>query len=191
MNASAQKKLRKIDVLIKKNASDWFQQMKSHLHDEKQWKIIRKVITEQERETAEAAAQISDTMSLPAIPEETPEPALSTALDRLVNDKNWDAKNWKAISIITALLKLLNQHMIRKYKYVRNIWIYLTEFYKQNDQIIQMIVLKKLIIWKMNSNHIIKKVSQEISFITDQIHQIKKMQSFKFVEILFLNSLSK
>ena len=55
-----------------------------------------------------------------------------------------------------------------------------------------MIALKKLIIWKMNSNHIIKKADQEISFIANQVHQIKKeVQSFRLVKILFLNSLSK
>ena len=44
----------------------------------------------------------------------------------------------------------------------------------------------------MNSNHTIKKADQEISFITDQVHQIKKeIQSSKLVEILFLNDLSK
>jgi len=44
----------------------------------------------------------------------------------------------------------------------------------------------------MNLNHTIKKVSQEISFIADQVHQIEKeVQSLRLVEILFLNSLSK
>ena len=44
----------------------------------------------------------------------------------------------------------------------------------------------------MNLNHTIKKVSQKISFITDQVHQIKReIQSSKLVKILFLNSLSK
>jgi hypothetical protein len=96
------------------------------------------------------------------------------------------------ILIITALLKSLNQHMIRKYKYAENIWTYLAEFYKQSDWTIQMIILKKLIIWKMNSNHTIKKADQEISFIADQIYQIKrKMQLFKLVKILFLNDLLK
>src|SRR5947207_6186174 len=55
-----------------------------------------------------------------------------------------------------------------------------------------MIVLKKLIIWKMNLNHTIKKASQEISFIADQVHQIEEeVQSSRLVEILFLNNLSK
>ena len=130
MNASAWKKLEKIDVLIKKNASDWFQQMKSHLCDEKQWKIIRKIITEQERKTAEAAVQISDTMFLSAISEEIPELALNAVLDKLADNKDWDAKNWKMISTITALLKSLNQHTVKKCKYAENIWTYLTEFYK-------------------------------------------------------------
>src|SRR5438034_10464195 len=44
----------------------------------------------------------------------------------------------------------------------------------------------------MNLNHIIKKVSQEISFIADQVHQIEEeVQSSKLVKILFLNNLLK
>src|SRR5438034_4866184 len=44
----------------------------------------------------------------------------------------------------------------------------------------------------MNLNHTIKKVSQEISFIADQVHQIKReVQSFRLVKVLFLNDLSK
>jgi len=172
MNADTWKKLRKIDVLIKKNASDWFQQMKSHLCDEKQWKIIREVIIKQERETAEAAAQISEMMSLSesAVWKEILESAVSEALQMLTDDKDWNAKKWKMISTITALLKSLDRHTIRKCKYAENIWTYLTEFYKQSDQTAQMVALKKLITWKMNPNHTIKEASQEISFITDQVH---------------------
>ena len=80
MNASAWKKLRKISILIKENASDWFQQMKSHLCDEKQWKIIRKVIIKWERKAAKAAVQISDIISLSAISEKISESAVSEAL---------------------------------------------------------------------------------------------------------------
>ena len=110
MNASAQKKLKKIDVLIKKNASDWFQQMKSHLHDKKQWKIIKQVINEWNRETVKVVVRISETMSLSeqAISEEISESVSSTVLDRLADDENWDVKNWKMILTITVLLKLLN-----------------------------------------------------------------------------------
>ena len=37
-----------------------------------------------------------------------------------------------------------------------------------------------------------EKVSQEISFIADQVHQIeRKVQSSRLVKVLFLNSLSK
>src|SRR5436189_6106703 len=44
----------------------------------------------------------------------------------------------------------------------------------------------------MNLNHTIKKVSQEISFIADQVHQIEReVQSSRLVKILFLNDLSK
>ena len=101
-------------------------------------------------------------------------------------------KNWKTILTIITLLKSLNQHTVRKCKYARNIWTYLTEFYKQSDQTAQMIVLKKLIIWKMNLNHTIKKADQEISFIADWVHQIKeKVQSSRLVKVLFLNSLLK
>ena len=90
MDASARKKLGKIGVLTKENAPDWFQQMESHLHDEKQWKIIREVIIKQKRETAKVAVRTPDMTSLPeqATPEGTPEPASSTALDRLINDKD-------------------------------------------------------------------------------------------------------
>ena len=64
--------------------------MKSHLHDEKQWKIIREVITEQERETAEIAVWISDMMSLSeqAISEETLKSASSEALEILADDED-------------------------------------------------------------------------------------------------------
>src|SRR5947207_890937 len=44
----------------------------------------------------------------------------------------------------------------------------------------------------MNLNHMIKKVSQEISFIADQVHQIEEeVQSSRLVKILFLNDLLK
>src|SRR5438034_5640400 len=55
-----------------------------------------------------------------------------------------------------------------------------------------MMALKKLIIWKMNPNHMIKKASQEISFIADQVHQVEReVQSSRLVEVLFLNDLPK
>src|SRR5437762_13878260 len=55
-----------------------------------------------------------------------------------------------------------------------------------------MIAFKKLITWKMNLNHTIKKAGQEISFIADQVHQIEEeVQSSRLVKVLFLNSLSK
>ena len=108
MNVSAWKKLEKIDILIKKNALNWFQQMKSHFCDEKQWKIIKKIIIKQEKKTAEAAIQISNTTSLSVISEEILESAFSETLARLTDDENWDVKNWKTISTITALLKFLN-----------------------------------------------------------------------------------
>ena len=79
MNASAWKKLGKIGFLTKENAPDWFQQMESHLRGEKQWKVIREVITEREREAAEAVARTPETTPLPgqATPEGIPEPASS------------------------------------------------------------------------------------------------------------------
>ncbi len=84
--------------------------MKSHLHDKKQWKIIREVIAEWKRETAEAVVRIPETMFLleQAISEEISESAASEVLDRLADDEDWDVKNWKMILTITVLLKLLN-----------------------------------------------------------------------------------
>ncbi len=194
MDASARKKLGKIGVLTKENAPDWFQQMESHLRGEKQWKVIREVITEREREAAEVVARTPETTPLPgqATPEGTPEPAPSAALDRLADDEDWDAKNWKAISTITALLKPLDRHTVRKCKYAGDIWTYLTEFYKQSDRTAQMVALKKLITWKMNPNHTIKEAGQEISFIADRVHQVGgEVQSPRLVEVLFLNGLPK
>ena len=194
MDASARKMLGKIGLLIKENAPDWFQQMESHLRGEKQWKVIRAVITEREREAAEAAARTPEMMPLPVqvTPEGTPEPAPSEALDKLANNEDWDAKNWKAISTITALLKPLDRHTVRKCKYAGDIWTYLTEFYKQSDRTAQMIALKKLITWKMNPNHTIKEAGQEISFIADRVHQVGgEVQSPRLVEVLFLNGLPK
>ena len=119
MKTSSQKKLRKISVLTKENASDWFQQMKSHLHDEKQWKIIKNVIAEQERAAAEvAAAKLNkivlsaetraDSATEQATSEETLKSETSSALDKLFKNEDWNAKNWKTISTMTALLKFLN-----------------------------------------------------------------------------------
>jgi len=95
METSSRKKLGKIDVLIKENAPDWFQQMESHLRGEKQWKVIREVITEWGREAAEAVAKAPETTPLPgqATPEETPEPATNEALERLADNEDWNAKN--------------------------------------------------------------------------------------------------
>ena len=69
--------------------------------------------------------------------------------------------------MITVLLKPLNQHTVRKCKYADDIWIYLTEFYKQSDRTAQILALKRLIIWRMNSSHTVKKADQEISYIAD------------------------
>ena len=44
----------------------------------------------------------------------------------------------------------------------------------------------------MNSDHTVNKVDQEISFITDRIHQVReKVQFFRLIKVLFLNDLSK
>ena len=44
----------------------------------------------------------------------------------------------------------------------------------------------------MNSSHTVKKASQEISYITDQVHQIEgEAQSDRLIEVLFLNDLPK
>ena len=90
MNVSAWKKLEKIDFLIKENASNWFQQMKSHLCDEKQWKIIRQVINKWERKTIKIVIRTFKIMFLSEqiISEETFESASSTILDRLADDEN-------------------------------------------------------------------------------------------------------
>jgi len=126
------------------------------------------------------------------ISEETLELKVSIALEQLADNEDWNVKNWKTISTITVLLKSLNQHTVRKCKYAENIWIYLIKFYKQSDWTAQMLALKRLIIWKMNPNHTIKKADQEISYIADQVHQIeRKVQSLKLVEVLFLNDLPK
>ena len=81
MDTSARKKLGKIGVLTKENAPDWFQQMESHLRGEKQWKVIREVVTEREREAAEAAARTPDTMPLPG--QATPEGSPPRSQDRV------------------------------------------------------------------------------------------------------------
>ena len=60
-------------------------------------------------------------MPLPATSEGIPELAFSAVLDRLADDEDWDAKNWKTISTITVLLKFLNQHTVRKCKYAEDI----------------------------------------------------------------------
>src|SRR5438034_10406541 len=131
METSSQKKLGKIGVLTKENAPDWFQQMESHLHGEKQWKVIQQVITEQERL---AAARTPETTPLPETPEGTPEPPeSSTTLEQYTNDEDWDAKNWKAISSITILLSPLDRHTVRKFVYAGDVWTYLREFYKQTN----------------------------------------------------------
>ena len=55
-----------------------------------------------------------------------------------------------------------------------------------------MLALKKLITWKMNPDHTVKKAGQEISFIADRIHQVEeKVQSSRLIEVLFLNDLLK
>ncbi len=132
MKTISWKKLKKIDILIKENISDWFQQMKSHLHDELQWKIIQDVMIKQEHKAVKNTARISEEMPIPEqeIPESTPESGNIEALIRLSDDKIWDLKNWKTISSMMMLLKSLDHHLIRKIRFVKDIWIYLMKYYK-------------------------------------------------------------
>src|SRR5438034_2658634 len=103
METSSQKKLGKLDILIKENAPDWFQQMESHLRDEKQWKVIQQVITERERLAAITAARTPKITPLPETPEGTPEPPESSpTLEEYTKNEDWNAKNWKVISLITV-----------------------------------------------------------------------------------------
>jgi gag-polypeptide of LTR copia-type/Zinc knuckle len=202
METSSRKKLGKIGILTKENAPDWFQQMESHLRGERQWKVIQDVETERQREAAEAAAKTPEKAALPAeagtdstgqaTPEGTPEPEVSQALEKLSENEDWDAKNWKAISTITALVKSLDRHTVRKCKYAGDIWIYLTGFYKQSDRTAQMLALKRLITWKMNISHTVKEAGQEISYIADRVHQVEgELQSPRLIKVLFLNGLPK
>jgi hypothetical protein len=132
METTPRKKLGKIGVLTKKNAPDWFQQMESHLRGELQWKIIQDVITEREREAAAKAVRTPEQTPIPGqgTPESTPEPENSVVLTSLSDNELWDSKNWKAISSITALLKPLDRHSVRKMRFAGDIWAYLTERYK-------------------------------------------------------------
>ena len=55
-----------------------------------------------------------------------------------------------------------------------------------------MLALKKLITWKMNPDHTVKKAGQEISFIADRIHQVGgEVQFPRLIKVLFLNGLLK
>ena len=90
------------------------------------------------------------------------------------------------------MLKFLDWHTVRKYKYAENIWLYLTQFYKQSDCTAQMLALKQLIIWKMNSEHSVKEADQEVSYYADWVHQISdEVQFFWLMKVVFLNSLLK
>ena len=68
------------------------------------------------------------------------------------------------------VIEILDRHTVRKCLYAENIWIYLTEFYKQSDQIVQIIALRKLIIWQMKLSHTVKKADQEVCYLADWIH---------------------
>jgi hypothetical protein len=168
--------------------------MESHLRGERLWKVIQQVITERERVAAAAAARTPESTPLPdeRTPESIPEPEDSDAIKQLAEDEEWDARNWKAISSITALLRPLDRHTVRKCKYAGDIWTYLTSFYKQSDRTAQMLALKKLITWRMDPKHTIKEAGQEVSYLADRVHQLGgEVQSPRLVEVVFLSGLPK
>jgi len=77
-------------------------------------------------------------------------------------------------------------------KFARGIWTYLTKCYKQSDRAGQMLVLKKLITWKMNTSHTIAEAGQEISYLAGRVHQLgDEVQAPRHVEVVFLNGLPK
>ena len=53
-----ERSLKKIDILIKKNTLNWFQQLKSYLHSEKLWKIIEQIMIKQANSTRSAESAI-------------------------------------------------------------------------------------------------------------------------------------
>ena len=107
--------------------------MKSHLHDELQWKIIQDVIIKWEHEAvAKAARAPKDTWLFgdQGTPEGTPELKNNIILIKLFDNELWDLKNWKIILLIIALLKPLDYHSVRKMKFANDIWAYLIKWYK-------------------------------------------------------------
>ena len=46
---------------------------------------------------------------------------INNQLSQLAADKEWDAKNWKVIIIISLLLSVLNKHTVQNYQYARDI----------------------------------------------------------------------
>ena len=99
-----ERSLKKIDILIKKNALNWFQQLKSYLHNERLWKIIEQIMIKQanstrltksaivERQAASAvtADEISETTTLwfkQSTSEETLKSETLRQLEQLAEDK--------------------------------------------------------------------------------------------------------
>jgi hypothetical protein len=77
-------------------------------------------------------------------------------------------------------------------RFAGDIWAYLTERYKQIDRTAQMLALKKLITWRMNTSHTVAEAGQEVSYLADRIHQVGgEVQSPRLVEVVFLNGLPK
>jgi hypothetical protein len=74
------------------------------------------------------------------------------------------------ILLIIILLSSLDRHTVRKFVYAGDIWTYLREFYKQTDQTVQILTLKRLITWKKNISHTIKKASQEVYYLANWIY---------------------
>ncbi len=144
METSSRKKLGKIGILTKENAPDWFRILESHLRGERLWKVIQDVIEKRNRPIAAATAASSapspEAAATPGTVAETPGPpaaseeSVNRELRELAEDDNWDAKNWKAITVISLLLSALDRHTVQDYQYAGDIWAYLKKFYEQSDR---------------------------------------------------------
>ena len=59
--------LRKIDILIKKNVLNWFQQLKSYFCDERLWKIIKQIMIKWANSTKSAESAIVKEQAVSAV----------------------------------------------------------------------------------------------------------------------------
>ena len=172
METSSRKKLGKLGILTKENAPDWFRIMESHLRGEKSWKVIQDVIGKRKQPAAATpSATTSPASSTPGTPESssdaTPDTTIDDELKALATNEDWDAKNWKAIEVITLLLSALDRHTVQAYKYAGDIWAYLKKFYEQTDRTARMIAMRKVFSWQKDSKHSIKQAGQEICYLSD------------------------